>query len=333
MSLRAAAKRVLPAPVRRLIWAGIELSRQVARPTRKALRGAMLGATDAVAGRALFGRSRRLRAVGFDVLSRRQPLIVCAREGGEAYVVHAGDRFIGRGLFVDGEFDFDKFVAAIEVLQSHRPGFRPRLLIDVGGNVGSICIPAVRRGHVERAVAVEPDPTNARLLRANIALNGMEAAIRVAETAAGAEDGQTLELELADENLGDHRIRVSGEQGRHNEAARPVVQVPSARLDTICAAELGEDLLVWMDVQGFEGYVLAGSTDLLSRRVPVVLEFCPYLLDRAGSFPLLRASLAGYDSFIDLSEPARLRPIRDLDSLYALYAGLGAEASTDILFV
>jgi len=47
--------------------------------------------------------------------------------------------------------------------------------------------------------------------------------------------------------------------------------------------ELG---LVWLDVQGHEGEVLAGARTLLESRVPVVMEYSSGMLDadaRAGA--------------------------------------------------
>jgi FkbM family methyltransferase len=281
------------------------------------------------AARSIFSNNRRLRSVGFDVISKHQRLVACAPAEGEQFVVHAGDEWIGRGLFVSGEFDFDKFVAALAALAEARPEAKPKLLVDVGANIGSICIPAVARGYVDRVIAVEPDPLNSRLLRANVALNGLEAKVRTVETAAGAADGERLELELSGSNLGDHRIRVSQADGALNEAGRDVVTVASSTLDSICAGEPTENMLVWMDVQGFEGIALTGARTLLDRRVPMVLEFCPYMMARAQSFGALKTALAGYEGFVDLDSRKGVRPIEQLD---ALYDELGeGQAFTDIL--
>jgi len=315
------------------------LGRRISAWPIKGLKGiarrSTLGMVQFVAGQTFFSRSRRVRSVAYDVLSKRQRLVLRAPKDGEAFVVHSGDQWIGRGLFADGEFDFEKFVAALDILSKYRDRAPPKVLVDVGANVGSICIPAVARSLVERAVAIEPDPGHLRLLRANIALNGLEGAIRVVGHAAGPRDGELLELERDMENLGDHRIRVTHAPGLQNETDRAVVQVPSSRLDTVCQEEQDEDLLIWMDVQGFEGFVLEGSHSFLARRVPMVLEFCPYLLERAGSFSLMLTNLAGYDGFIDLNNPRKLRPIAELNELYRELGGSRAYSDiyTDILIL
>jgi hypothetical protein len=128
--------------------------------------------------------------------------------------------------------------------------------------------------------------------------------------------------------MGDHRIEAPSSNGGA-PADGSSVAVPSARLDTLCATELEEDLLIWMDVQGFEGYALAGAAALLSRRIPLALEFWPSAMAKSGSFPLLLTALASYERFLDLNEPANVRPISELQQFHE---EIGVDGrSTDIL--
>ena len=63
------------------------------------------------------------------------------------------------------------------------------LFLDVGANIGSYAILAasVRRA---RAIAFEPDPDTARVLRRNIAINRLSALADVREAALGGVQGQ-----------------------------------------------------------------------------------------------------------------------------------------------
>jgi len=162
-------------------------------------------------------------------------------------------------------------------------------------------------------------------------MNRLAEQIVVHEMAAGSGDGELLELELSADNLGDHRVRPKRHE--HPPSDRHLVQVRSERIDTICAGEINENLFMWIDVQGFEGFVLAGATELLARRVPTVLEFWPRGMAASGSFALLESNLAHYREFIDLDEPSRARPISELR---VLHDKIGANSSdpdsfTDIL--
>lgn len=106
----------------------------------------------------------------------------------EHFVVSTADKVIGREIFLHGEFDFAKLVAALDILR--REGCpAPCHLIDVGANIGTITIPAINRGLIESATAIEPHPDNLRLLHANAALNGVLDKVRVVPCAVSSETG------------------------------------------------------------------------------------------------------------------------------------------------
>jgi hypothetical protein len=129
------------------------------------------------------------------------------------FVVNARDQVISRGLFVSGRADFDKFEIAADLLKRHKSINKIDLLVDVGANTGSICIPAITQGFVKRAIALEPHPTNYRLLCANIAINDLLDEIEVVARAASFTDNEMLIMELSSDNWGDHRIFSSKRTG------------------------------------------------------------------------------------------------------------------------
>jgi FkbM family methyltransferase len=154
-------------------------------------------------------------------------------------------------------------------------------------------------------IAVEPDAENARLLRANVALNGVHDRAEIHEVALSDVDATVL-LETSDENWGDHRIRVANPQGPdlRDEGRRPTVEVSARRIDSLAAAgeiDLGAVDLVWMDAQGHEGHVLDGAHGLASAGVPIVTEYWPYGLRRAGGLDRFHAYVAErFDRVVDL---------------------------------
>ena len=56
---------------------------------------------------------------------------------------------------------------------------------DIGANVGTTTVPALRAIGFGRGLAVEPAPSNLRLLRANLALNDLHERVTVVESAIG----------------------------------------------------------------------------------------------------------------------------------------------------
>jgi len=260
--------------------------------------------------------------------------------GAERYLVNCRDHAISKVVFTTGGFEFEKFETALRLLRLHTSIVDLDLLVDVGANIGTVCIPAVARGLAREAVGIEPHPVNCMLLRANIALNSLGGRVSVRECAAGGSENQALMLEVSDDNWGDHRIAMTDDAGAFGESSRKKIPVTSTRLDGLVQPEPGRNMLIWMDTQGYEGFVLQGATSLIAAHVPIVAEFWPYGMRRAGSYSLLREQLAGYRGFIDLREAdaaqpggaGALRPMSDLDQLHAAL-GVTDESYTDLLIL
>jgi FkbM family methyltransferase len=282
--------------------------------------------------------------MAWEVLHRLPPRTLTVRTQHGVLSFSSKDRAIGRRLYADRAFELDKLDRALRcavaagVLAERNDGW----LLDVGANVGSVCIPLVRRGAFSHAAAFEPEPGNYAHLVRNLALNGIDArTIRPVQVALSSTNG-TAALELAFTNFGDHRIRVEAPATSHpecREAERAVISIPVRRLDDV-VGELGlapaAVKLLWMDVQGHEAQVLQGAPALLAAGVPVVTEFWPYGLARAGEDgrrfgDLLRARFA---AFYDLGVPRpRRQPIADVAGLFERYPREPGSAFTDLLLV
>ena len=271
------------------------------------------------------------------ITSNLQTPLIYTKIGPEHFVIDTRDQVISRGIFATGAWEFDACISTLNLLKRHKVyDGDPTLLIDVGANIGPICILAVARGYFERAIAIEPHPPNCRLLRANIALNGLTDTIAVCESACGMFDNERLELALSEDNFGDHRIHSSNVPTFSDENKRRKIQIESNTLDTLCPFQPGKNTLIWMDTQGYEGYVLAGARSWLDARTPLVVEFWPHGMERVNSFELMKTALTNYTGFYDLENPSRFRPIGDLDDLYVEQhkAGeLGKIGFTSILVV
>lgn len=218
---------------------------------------------------------------------------------------------VARSTFSGGAFEketLERMLSALHCLGVK--SLRGMTVLEVGANIGTETVSLLSHHGVERVVAFEPDAENARFLRANLALNGLHDRAEVHEMALSDVDA-TLLLEQSVDNCGDHRIRVVDERvsdlplpDLYNEGDRLTVEVPARRIDSL--ADTGElDLdsvgLVWMDAQGHEGHVLAGAQRLVANRIPVLTEYWPYGLSRAGGLDRFHALVAdGYRTVIDL---------------------------------
>lgn len=244
----------------------------------------------------------------------------------EKFLVNSQDLELGGFVYSYGFEDFNKFEQVISILKKNGHDNKQILLVDAGANIGTICIPALARGLAERAIAIEANPSIVPLLKANVALNELDDRIQVVGRALGVKDNESLSLAVSEDNHGDNRI-VSSES---EVAQRRLVNVQTITFDTVLKGNTGE-LLIWMDLQGYEGIALQGASRLLERKPPMVMEFWPSGMRQAQSFELLKKALMVYSTYIDLNNPSVTHPISDLDKLYISF-GAGEEF-TDILLM
>lgn len=200
------------------------------------------------------------------------------------------DTFIGWSLYTAGHYGYADLFNAIEILKSNHKlsDSNNGYLIDIGANIGTVCIPLVRERVFSRALAFEPEPRNFGYLTRNIDQNELADRVLPFQTALSATSGE-LEFELCPVNYGDHRIRLSGtpapEYTHFHENERSIIKVPVHTLDEMIQSQgikFEEIKLLWMDVQGHEGHVFQGAESLIATGVPIVFEFWPYGLRSAG---------------------------------------------------
>jgi FkbM family methyltransferase len=252
--------------------------------------------------------------------------------GEERYLVSSNDKVIGRQAFVAGTFDFDKFKKVCTLIGED---FDRKLLIDIGANIGTICIPAVKRNLFREAIAFEPDLFNYSLLVANIYINNIADRVFPHNLALGANVGEDLVLELSESSYGDHRIRISKVDGLNDEAHRKTIRVQGEPLDSLIDHIDPISTLIWMDTQGFEGFVLKGADRILRTRPPLVIEFWPYGMKRTNSYEQLKESIcrAGYEMVFDLNSEAAPAPV-SRDAFDILFDRIGEEGEfTDLLII
>ena len=239
----------------------------------------------------------------------------------EKYIVNSSDKIIGRSLYIDGSYDFDTFLHTLEILKNK---IKTETLVDIGANIGSICIPAVKRGIFKNCFAIEPEPYNFDLLTKNIFINSLSNKIQTFNVALGQFDNEKIKFKLSENNYGDHRIESnSTEKNYFNEDKRKIIDVEIKKLDTVIKDSNPKETLLWMDVQGYEGFVLEGAMNILSKKPPLVIEFWPYGLDKFNSYNLLKKNLIklNYTNCYNLNLKSYIKDLTEdkLDDLYFDY--------------
>ena len=169
------------------------------------------------------------------------------------------------------------------------------IFLDVGANIGTSSIYALRSGAFSRAICIEPAPSNLPVLRSNLLMNHFETRATVVPMAVSHGPGE-MALALSPDNCGDHRISLT--PGREDAKVRVDA------LDNIlehAGIRPKEVSLVWVDTQGHEGFVLGGASKLIDAGIPFCIEFWPFAAQAVDGFePLLDLIEKRFAAFTDL---------------------------------
>ena len=262
-----------------------------------------------------------LKTVIFDINKEKSKYIFS--ENKEKFLLFTNDQVISKECFTKGDYDYEKFQKVIDFLKSD---YQITKLYDIGANIGVTCISAVNRELVKCAIAVEPEPENFKLLKLNITLNNLEDKIETLDYALSSESDKFLNLEISDDNSGDHRIRPSGKKKDiHGEEQRKVINVMSKTFDSLFPDINPKEDLIWIDTQGFEPNILSGANKLIISGAPIVIEFWPYGLKRNDLWKKMQEIIKKFKFFSDISEDTiRIKEINQ-ENIQKLFSGWDEE--------
>jgi FkbM family methyltransferase len=156
--------------------------------------------------------------------------------------------------------------------------------LDIGANIGMTTIPIAQCNERVKCYAFEPEPANYRNLLRNIAENCPSSNIETFQLALH-EREEVLPFEIADGNLGDHRLHIeTGLPAKQNEKSRQIIEVRCVRLDDL-PIHLTGPVFAKIDTQGAEPYVFAGGSKTLAEADAILVEWSPYHMARLGGNP------------------------------------------------
>lgn len=249
---------------------------------------------------------------------------------GVTYLVETSDEGVGADLFIRRlRPELIVLGRALEASKRERHGRTS--FVDVGANLGTTILPALRAGFTD-GVAVEPGPETARLLRANCALNAPEGAVRVVEAAASDEPGEAL----LDVSRSPGTFNLAGGYGGVPKATLPVKVITLDGLVEQGAIDPERVGMLWLDVQGNEAAVLSASQRLLPAAPPLVLATRRFKLEARDELGRLLELLAPhYARVTDLRVPHLRAPSwkpkwRRLDQFSEIVA---ERRTTDVLLL
>jgi FkbM family methyltransferase len=258
-------------------------------------------------------REQWQREAFFRAAGRFSPVLAATWPAGR-FAVSTADRDVGRETFVSGPYgERDAALACRRLREELGSKFRIEhgLVLEVGANIGTTTVVFATVCGAAGVVAFEPSPRNFELLRHNVILNDLEQRV-TAQPIAISDSGGHAAFELSPRNSGDNRVRPPGYEpgGAFDENSRAVIDVELRTIDELVAdgtIPIENVALMWIDTQGHEAHVLAGARSVTDRKIPVVIEYWPYGLERVSACERLHDVVAdAFTHFINLDE--RLNP-------------------------
>ncbi|MHB8185477.1 MAG: FkbM family methyltransferase [Dermatophilaceae bacterium] len=159
------------------------------------------------------------------------------------------------------------------------PSRQTDVVVDLGANIGLTNLFYHWTLHPRSIIAVEPDPSNAQLVRENLA--GLPAV--VLQAAVGSHDGTARFAQNRASNLGTFSSHPSG------------IEVLVMSMDSVLkSVPEGANILVKLDIEGGEEELLRGDTGWLSRVDGLIVEFHPDRVDYPGLIRVLQAALTTF---------------------------------------
>jgi FkbM family methyltransferase len=179
------------------------------------------------------------------------------------------------------------------------------VFVDVGAHIGTSVIPALTQHGFARGVAIEPDPDNVLLLRANLALNGLEADVAVVPAAVSTAPAQLWFVP--------GRARGGWAKGQLRTEPDPeAVPIEVVTLDSLADAgdvDSAATGLLWLG-KGFDDDALLAASTFLALRVPIVLVFVRGRMTETSPF-LRELKEHGYEHAVDLRRPSLDEPLAE----------------------
>jgi FkbM family methyltransferase len=254
-------------------------------------------------------RKRAVRDVVLAQLSAHGHYLYCEVPQG-AFFVDPGDQSVGRDLLLKGGWESELFGRAVTILTRVGRFKTGGTFVNIGANIGVHVVSALRSGYFARAVAFEPEPANAALLVRNIAANALTDRVIVERVALGDAIGEA-ELRLHPRNKGAHSLQ-RWPSGDGRESVRVPVKRADAELARLDVAP-GDIALILIDVEGYELEVVAGLGALLSRKIPLAVEFSPERYTTAARASLVERLAEHYVQYCALNDrDADPRPVSAL---------------------
>lgn len=225
---------------------------------------------------------RRVRKIEFEYFSKKYRLY----DDKYFFIIFGQDKYISRETYINGPHDFHLFKKVKYLLKK-----KIKYLIDVGSNIGTFCIPPIKDKLIKECIAIEPVKKIYDILNVNILLNGVRNKITSYDYVISNKINENLSLSLNKNNYGDNKFKVTNK----NKNKYKII-----KLDHFIKKFELKNLLIKIDVQGFESKVILSAKKFILKKVPLLIEFDCNFLKNKDSKKIIKLMTKNYKFFYNI---------------------------------
>ena len=194
---------------------------------------------------------------------------------------------ISKFIFIKGEFNFGLLKKGLGFLRKKKLKY----LINVGSHVGTTLIPAIKYKLFDHCIAFEPSIDNYRLLKANININKIEKKVTLFNFGLSKKIYNSY-LKKNPNDSGDSRV-VKLKKGTE--------KIKLNILDNFTSKINKKNSIILIDAQGHEPEIFLGAKKTLKKKVPLIFELMPNLINE-NQLKIIFNAILHYKKLIDLKE-------------------------------
>ena len=197
------------------------------------------------------------------------------------------NEYISKFIFIKGEFNFGLLKKGLGFLRKKKLKY----LINVGSHVGTTLIPAIKYKLFDHCIAFEPSIDNYRLLKANININKIEKKVTLFNFGLSKKIYNGY-LKKNPNDSGDSRV-VKLKKGTE--------KIKLNILDNFTSKINKKNSIILIDAQGHEPEIFLGSKKTLKKKIPLIFELMPNLINE-NQLKIIFNAILHYKKLIDLKE-------------------------------
>ena len=219
----------------------------------------------------------------------REDVVLVTRQLSDHLISFYPHDFLGKHLYVHGEWARDSFSMVIEILLREELLGTKKTVLELGANIGTQTIYFHLTDRFSQVVAVEADPNNGKVLRLNLEQNKMMEKSILVDCAISQQTGK-IKLFLSKKNTGGHSLL---KLGPNNKSLEVNAKTLNKILDDnhIKPDDIG---FCWVDLEGYEPEAMGQIVETIGAETPVFTEFSPEFYGEEKSLEFLQFIKAHY---------------------------------------